>query len=90
MNAVLRDADVVIVGGDAIGLLFAPRAAQRFMQGVLVRDGSEVLDDGVLSLGDETRRILGAAGLDAALRLVMDAATAGVRRSTLVSTRSPG
>jgi 2-polyprenyl-6-methoxyphenol hydroxylase-like FAD-dependent oxidoreductase len=86
MNTVLRDADVVVVGGDAAGLLFALRAAQRFMQVVLVRDGSEVLDDGVLLLGDETQRILGAAGLDAALRLVTDAATAGVRRSTLVST----
>ena len=58
MNTVLRDADVVVVGGDAAGLLFALRAAQRFMQVVLVRDGSEVLDDGVLSLGDEAQRIL--------------------------------
>jgi 2-polyprenyl-6-methoxyphenol hydroxylase-like FAD-dependent oxidoreductase len=84
MNTVLRDADVVVVGGDAIGLLFALRAAQRFMQVVLVRDGSEVLDDGVLSLGDEAQRILGAAGLDEALRLITDAA-ASVRRSALVS-----
>ena len=56
------------------------------MQVVLVRDSSDVPDDGVLPLGDETQRILGAAGLGPTLRLITDEATACVRRATLAST----
>jgi 2-polyprenyl-6-methoxyphenol hydroxylase-like FAD-dependent oxidoreductase len=92
-NCVLPQADVVVVGADAVGLLLALRAAQRFMQVVLVDDpatlddGAALLsdDDDFLPLGSEIRRILGAAGLDEALRSISDAATACVRRSALVS-----
>jgi 2-polyprenyl-6-methoxyphenol hydroxylase-like FAD-dependent oxidoreductase len=84
MHTVLRDVDVVVVGGDAIGLFFALRAAQRFMQVVLV-GRSEVLDDDVLPLSTEIQRIFGAAGLDEALRSITEVTTWGVRHSALMS-----
>ena len=84
MNTVLRDDDVMVVGGDAIGLFFALTAAQRFMQVVLV-GRSEVLDDDILLLSSETQRIFGAAGLDEALRSITEVTTSGVRHSALVS-----
>jgi 2-polyprenyl-6-methoxyphenol hydroxylase-like FAD-dependent oxidoreductase len=84
MNTVLRDDDVMVVGGDAIGLFFALTAAQRFMQVVLV-SRSEVLDDDILLLSSETQRIFGAAGLDEALRSITEVTTSGVRHSALVS-----
>ncbi|MFT7393685.1 MAG: 2-polyprenyl-6-methoxyphenol hydroxylase-like FAD-dependent oxidoreductase [Candidatus Azotimanducaceae bacterium] len=84
MNTVLRDVDVMVVGGDAIGLFFALRAAQRFMQVVLV-GRSEALDDDVVQLSIETQRIFGAAGLAEALRSITEVTTWGVRHSALMS-----
>ena len=74
MNTVLRDADVLVAGGDAIALFLAVRAAQRFMQVVLV-GRSEVFDNDVLPLSTETQRIFGAASLDEALRSFTEATT---------------
>ena len=74
MNTVLRDADVLVAGGDAIALFLAVRAAQRFMQVVLV-GRSEEFDNDVLLLSTETQRIFGAASLDEALRSFTEATT---------------
>ena len=74
MNTVLRDADVLVAGGDAIVLFLAVRAAQRFMQVVLV-GRSEVFDNDVLPLSTETQRIFGAESLDEALRSFTEATT---------------
>lgn len=83
MSPVLRDVDVLVVGGNAVGLLVALQAAQRYMQVVRV-DGSEVFDDELLVLDDESLRILGAAGLHDKLRSVTNVATGEIQSSVLV------